>query len=125
MKVEGQRIATEASPVGKVEAARGRVERSEAQPNRDKTEQRAVVTPRGPEKELRLAAEVMNEAMKIYNYHLQFRVHKASGRIQVKVIDSETEKTVREIPPEQLLDCSAHIKEMIDRMAGILVDEII
>ena len=66
MKVEGQRIATEASPVGKVEAARGRVERSEAQPNRDKTEQRAVVTPRGPEKELRLAAEVMNEAMKIY-----------------------------------------------------------
>jgi len=124
MKVERQGIAAEVSPAGKMEGTLERV-KGEVQPNREKTGRKAVTPSMVPEKELRLAAEVMNEAMKIYNYHLQFRVHKASGRIQVKVIDSQTEQTVREIPPEQLLDCSAHIKEMIDRMAGILVDEII
>lgn len=77
------------------------------------------------ETEVRAAVQLINETMKISNYHLQFRVHKDSGRIQVKVIDSETDKVIREIPPEKVLDSSAKIKEMLDHMAGILVDELI
>ncbi len=43
----------------------------------------------------------------------------------MKVIDSESKEVIREIPPEKLLECSAMIKSMLDKMAGILVDEII
>ncbi|HHV15959.1 MAG TPA: flagellar protein FlaG [Gelria sp.] len=75
--------------------------------------------------ELMKAAKVMNDLMKVSNYHLQFRVHEDSGRVQVKVIDSESKEVIREIPPEKLLECSAMIKSMLDKMAGILVDEII
>jgi flagellar protein FlaG len=75
--------------------------------------------------ELMKVAKVMNDLMKVSNYHLQFRVHEDSGRVQVKVIDSESKEVIREIPPEKLLECSAMIKSMLDEMAGILVDEII
>ncbi|MEN6460770.1 MAG: flagellar protein FlaG, partial [Syntrophomonas sp.] len=77
------------------------------------------------EEDLQNAANVMNEAMKISNYHLQFKVHKDSGRVQVKVIDSDTDKVIKEIPPDKVLECSAKIKEMLDHMAGILIDQII
>jgi len=68
---------------------------------------------------------VMNEVMKISNHHLQFKVHKRKRRIQVKVIDSDSQKVIREIPPEKILECSAMIKDMLDEMAGILLDETI
>ncbi|NLW92075.1 MAG: flagellar protein FlaG [Syntrophomonadaceae bacterium] len=71
------------------------------------------------------AAEVMNEIMKIYNYHLEFRPHKGSGKVQVRVVDTDTDKTIREIPPDSLLECSARIREFLDHMAGMLVDEIV
>jgi len=76
------------------------------------------------EAEVEKAAEVMNETMKIYNYHLEFKPHKASGKMQVRVVDTDTDKVIREIPPEAILDCSARIRELLDHMAGILVDEI-
>jgi flagellar protein FlaG len=75
--------------------------------------------------ELRRATNIMNEVMKVSNYHLQFRIHEDSGRVQVKVIDSESQEVIREIPPEKVLECSAMIKTMLDKMAGILIDEII
>lgn len=74
-------------------------------------------------KEVEDAAAVLNEAMKIYNYHLEFKVHQASGKMQVKVVDSDSKKVIREIPPESILDFSARIRELLDHMAGILVDE--
>jgi flagellar protein FlaG len=37
----------------------------------------------------------------------------------VKVIDTRTDKVIKEIPPEQLLHLAAKIQEMV----GLLVDE--
>lgn len=77
------------------------------------------------ESEVAKATEVLNETMKIYNYHLEFKVHKGSGRMQVKVVDSDSQKVIREIPPESILDCAARIRELLGHMAGILVDEVV
>ncbi|MGE5391342.1 MAG: flagellar protein FlaG [Deltaproteobacteria bacterium] len=77
------------------------------------------------EAEVVKATEVLNETMKIYNYHLEFKVHKGSGRMQVKVVDSDSQKVIREIPPESILDCAARIRELLNNMAGILVDEVV
>jgi flagellar protein FlaG len=50
---------------------------------------------------------------------LQASVHETTNRLMVKVIDTETEEVVREIPPEKTLDLFAKVLEM----AGILLDE--
>lgn len=122
MKVEGQRIANDFKPVSN-EVARPQPEKNEAVV-KEKIGVEKMKQAHG-ESDVKAAVEVMNGAMKMSNYHLQFRMHKASGRIQVKVIDSDTDKVIREIPPDKILDCSAKIREMLDHMAGVLVDETI
>lgn len=69
------------------------------------------------------SVEVLNKALKVANHHLEFRMHEASGRYSVKVVDSETNQVIREIPPERMLDFSAKIKQMLEDALGLLVDE--
>ena len=72
--------------------------------------------------------EISNRAMEISRYGLQFRIHEDSGRVQVKVVDSETKEILREIPPEHMPKIAASIKEMLDdlhEMVGVLVNEIV
>ncbi len=126
MRVEGQRIATDFG-AGNLNMEPTKLvndkERSTSQTkiSIDEVKKQQYSN----EEELRKTSSVMNEAMIISNHHLQFKVHKESGRIQVKVIDSESQKVIREIPPEKVLECSAMIKKMLEEMAGILLDEII
>ncbi|NLU50751.1 MAG: flagellar protein FlaG [Syntrophomonadaceae bacterium] len=78
--------------------------------------------------QLEVAVELANKAMDISSYNLEFRIHKESGRVQVKVIDMETREVIREIPPEQMLELSASIKEMLEKfheMVGVLVDKFV
>ncbi|HGY10805.1 MAG TPA: flagellar protein FlaG [Desulfobacterales bacterium] len=53
------------------------------------------------------------------NVKLNFKMHKESGRIIIRVIDSETDKVIREIPPKKILELADHMKEMI----GTLFDK--
>ncbi|NVM21125.1 MAG: flagellar protein FlaG [Desulfobacterales bacterium] len=66
-----------------------------------------------------LLDELQREIQMMRNIGLQFSVHEATGRTVIKVIDKETEKLIREIPPEELLKLAAKIEEMI----GILLDK--
>jgi len=65
------------------------------------------------------AIKKLKQAGDIFNRRLDFRVDEATKRIVVKVIDTETDKVIKEIPPEQLIRLAARIQEMI----GLLVDE--
>ncbi len=49
----------------------------------------------------------------------EYSYHKETNRVSIKVIDSDTDEVVREIPPEKSLDMLQKMWEM----AGILVDE--
>lgn len=49
----------------------------------------------------------------------EYSYHKKTNRVSIKVIDEETDKVIREIPPEKSLDMLQKMWEM----AGILVDE--
>jgi len=46
-------------------------------------------------------------------------VDEDTKRVIVKVIDTKTDKVIKEIPPEQIVQLAAKIQEMI----GLLVDE--
>jgi flagellar protein FlaG len=65
------------------------------------------------------AIERANKAISIANRRLEYAIHDKTKDIIVKVINTETEEIIREIPPEKMLDMVACIWEMI----GIIVDE--
>ena len=65
------------------------------------------------------AVEKLRSAGDLFNKRLDFRVDEKTNRIVVKVIDTRTDKVIKEIPPEQLLHLAAKIQEMV----GLLVDE--
>lgn len=65
------------------------------------------------------AIEKANKAISGGGRKFEFSIHDKTKEIMVKVIDSETDEVIREIPPEKILDLVAKIWEMV----GILVDE--
>ena len=69
--------------------------------------------------ETKAVAERINRMLEAIDHQLQFYIHKATGKMAVKVIDRETGKVIREIPPESLLDLDARIHEMV----GLFLDE--
>lgn len=49
----------------------------------------------------------------IRNTSIRFIVHEESNRIEIKVIDEDTDKVIREIPPEKMLDAYAERMEFL------------
>jgi len=65
------------------------------------------------------AIEQANRALQTNNAYLKFSIHEKTHQIMVKVVDSQTDEVIRELPPEKVLDMVARMWEL----AGILVDE--
>lgn len=65
------------------------------------------------------AVEEINQKIRPTHTSCQFSYHEETNRISIKVIDDETDKVIREIPPEKTLDIIAKTLEL----EGILVDE--
>ena len=74
-----------------------------------------------PRLEQQLAAAIAqaNRMLELHNRSFQFTVHEPTREIIVRVIDTETEEVVKEIPPEEILDLVARLWEL----AGLFVDE--
>ncbi len=60
-----------------------------------------------------------NSKIKMSNTQLQYSVDKDTQRISIKIIDKDTDKVIREVPPEETLEAIKKIWEI----AGIIVDE--
>lgn len=61
----------------------------------------------------------LNDFIKPTRTNLKFELHDKLERYYVKVIDSETEEVVKEIPPEKMLDMYAAMAEFM----GFLIDK--
>ncbi|HHW43390.1 MAG TPA: flagellar protein FlaG [Desulfotomaculum sp.] len=88
--------------------ASGDTERPQAAP--EKAQEDRFLTP---------ALEKLSKTARIYDYRFHFKIHEATGRIMVQIIDQETGEVLNEIPPEKILDLVAHIQKLM----GLLVDE--
>lgn len=71
------------------------------------------------EEEIIHAIEAANKSVQVYDRKLEFSIHERTKEIMVKVIDTNKDQVIREIPAEKTLDMVAKLWEM----AGILVDE--
>ncbi len=61
----------------------------------------------------------LNNVAASLNFDLNFQIHKDSGKIYVKIIDKNSHKVIKEIPPESTLDFLSKFEKMI----GILFDK--
>ncbi len=68
--------------------------------------------------QLRKALEEINKKM-LHNSEAIFGIHEATNRVTIKIVDKESKKVLKEIPPEETLDMIAKVWEL----AGIMVDE--
>lgn len=53
------------------------------------------------------------------NSEAVYGIHEGTNRVTIKIVDKDTKKVIKELPPEKTLDMIARVWEM----AGILVDE--
>ena len=67
---------------------------------------------------IRKAVAEMSKKM-TSNTEAIFGIHDETDRVTIKLVDKDTKKVIREIPPEKTLDMIAKVWEL----AGILVDE--
>ncbi|MCD6115945.1 flagellar protein FlaG [bacterium] len=63
-------------------------------------------------------ADGMNKVSSVFNTSLSFSVDKSTGRTIIKVVDKDTEKVIREIPPEKMV----RLMEKISNVMGLLLD---
>lgn len=71
--------------------------------------------------ELKHAVEQMNSLARIMNHRLSFSVDQETHDIIVKVVDADTDKVIRELPPAELQKLHKSIKEAL----GLLIDKLI
>ena len=67
--------------------------------------------------QLKKAVDEFNK--KMFNSEAVYGVHEGTNRVMIKIVDRETKKVIKEIPPEKSLD----MLERAWEIAGILMDE--
>ena len=86
-----------------------------------------VLPPEVKEKEI--SSEDLKQAVTELNQHIQnierdlfFSVDDSSGRTIVKVVNSETEEVIRQIPSEEVLRISRSIHEQMGDISGLIFE---
>ncbi|MBW1699719.1 MAG: flagellar protein FlaG [Deltaproteobacteria bacterium] len=119
-KTNQAEIATTAKQAVRQTNDQDRVEKPKGH---DRKEQDKLQEPEEKESQQKVSQEFLNELEKdielIHHIGLQFSVHESTGRTVVKVVNKDTQKVIREVPPEKILDLAAKLEEMI----GILFNE--
>lgn len=89
----------------------------QAQTKQDGANGEAAQNQQPSNEQIKQAVEKLNKSMQ--NSSAVFGIHEATQRVTIKIVDKETKKVIKELPPEKTLDMIAKVWEM----AGILVDE--
>ena len=79
----------------------------------------AETTNEDKEQNLINAIEKASGRIENYNKKLEFSIHKETNQIMIKVVDKNTKKVIKEIPPEKILDMMAKMVEL----SGNFIDE--
>jgi len=69
--------------------------------------------------QLEKAVNTMNDFLEVQHKASKFVFHEGLDKYYVKLVDSETEEVIKEIPPERLLDAFYEMQKLV----GMIVDE--
>lgn len=70
------------------------------------------------DEELKKAVDKINDQILGVNTRFQYKIHEGTERIMVKLVDTETNTVIKEIPPEKMLDMVAEIWKRV----GLIID---
>ena len=90
---------------------------SESDTREDKNEQQDRENTKAENDAIKKVVENINKNST--NSEAVFGIHEGTNRVTIKIVDKDTKKVIKELPPEKTLDMIARVWEM----AGILVDE--
>ena len=79
---------------------------------------KANATDTRSEQKLDQTVEELSSMVQSLQRELNFSVDDKSGRTVIKVIDSQTDEVIRQIPSEEVIE----LAQMIDQHAGLLMD---
>ncbi len=82
-------------------------------------EQAQTVSASEAAESVRQAVQQANDALRRSAVGVEFSLDQSSGRVIVRVVDSETKETLRQIPSEQMLA----ISRAIDNLRGLLIEQ--
>ena len=82
-------------------------------------EQGQGTNPENDSRRIKNAVDHANQTMRHSKTKCEFSYHEETKRVSIKVIDTETEEVIREIPPEETLEMLSKMWEL----AGLMVDE--
>ena len=70
-------------------------------------------------KEIEIQAQALEKTFLAFNRRVELSVNETINQVIIKVVDTDTDKVIKEIPAEEVQHLIAKIKETI----GLLVDE--
>jgi uncharacterized FlaG/YvyC family protein len=70
-------------------------------------------------KEIQDTLEKVNKSLNIKNIALNYSVDEKTKDIVIKVVEKDSDRVIRQIPPEQVLKLRGRIKELL----GVIFDE--
>lgn len=62
--------------------------------------------------ELKNAVEQLDKLARLVRRELQFSVDETSGRVVIKVIDTKSNETIRQVPPEEVLNLISRFEQL-------------
>lgn len=80
--------------------------------NNDKSATTATIKQPSPQEQVKEAADKANHAISALKSNLQFTVDKDSGVNVVKIVDTETKQTIRQIPSEEMISIARRLEEI-------------
>ncbi len=71
------------------------------------------------EQDIHDAIDKLNQTAQIFNKKIKLSVHEESKRVVIKIVDSQTDKVIREIPAKEALNFITKLHDLI----GVLIDK--
>lgn len=76
-------------------------------------------SPETLKKQVQHSIDEMNTQLDLANYDLRYSIDGTTKDLVVKVVDTKTDKVIRQIPAEEILRLRAHMKDM----AGLILEK--
>ena len=116
IEAENKDVATAETSTPMIDATTMAVAKS-AESNAKNTDSKQRENTDAENEAIKKMVENINKNMN--NGEAVFGIHEGTNRVTIKIVDKDTKKVIKELPPERTLDMIAKVWEM----AGILVDE--
>ena len=71
------------------------------------------------EQDTKTAIEQGNKLMELFHRDLRFEMHKEANVVKISIVDRESGKVIKQIPPESVLNMIARIRDVLGSLMDV------